>query len=58
LSVFFNVAYQSFLPSLMEREHLVEGNSKLAASSSIAEMGGPPAGGGNPAFCPRLGSLA
>src|SRR5215213_4046848 len=29
LTVFFDVAYQSYLPALVEREHLVEGNSKL-----------------------------
>lgn len=41
LGVFFEVAYQSFLPSLVEREELVEGNSKLFASASAAEIGGP-----------------
>ena len=39
-SVFFDVAYPSFLPSLLRREHLVEGNSKLAASESLAEVSG------------------
>src|SRR5581483_1545580 len=29
LTVFFDVAYQAFLPSLVRREDLVEGNSKL-----------------------------
>src|SRR5689334_14068074 len=28
-TVFFDIAYQSYLPSLVGREHLVEGNSKL-----------------------------
>jgi len=40
LTIFFNVAYQSYLPSLVERENLLEGNSKLALSSSAAEIGG------------------
>jgi MFS family permease len=40
-TVFFDVAYQSYLPSLVERENLLEGNSKLAMSSSIAEIAGP-----------------
>ncbi len=40
-TVFFDVAYQSYLPSLVERENLLEGNSKLAQSSSIAEIAGP-----------------
>lgn len=41
LTVFFDVAYQSYLPSLVPREQLVEGNSKLALSSSLAEIIGP-----------------
>ncbi|HEX2052021.1 MAG TPA: MFS transporter [Actinomycetota bacterium] len=40
-TVFFDVAWMSFLPSLVRREHLVEGNSKLMTSSSSAEVGGP-----------------
>jgi MFS family permease len=40
-SVFFNLAYQSFLPSLVHREHLMEGNSKLAVSQSFSEIAGP-----------------
>ncbi|NMB89352.1 MAG: MFS transporter [Chloroflexi bacterium] len=40
LSIFFSVAYRSYLPSLVERQNLLEGNSKLALSDSIAEIGG------------------
>lgn len=40
LSILFEVAYRSYLPSLVGREELVEGNSKLAATDSVAEMGG------------------
>jgi predicted MFS family arabinose efflux permease len=40
LTMFFDVAYLSYLPSLVKREDLLEGNSKLAASSSVAEVGG------------------
>lgn len=40
-TVFFDVAYQSYLPSLVEREYLIEGNSKLSQSSAIAEIAGP-----------------
>ncbi len=40
-TVFFDVAYQSYLPSLVEREQLVEGNSKLEVSRSGAQLGGP-----------------
>ena len=39
LTVFFDVAYRSYLPSLVRREELVEGNSKLQASASITEFG-------------------
>src|SRR5439155_7705428 len=39
LTVFFEVADQSFLPAVVEREHIVEGNSKLGASGSVVEMG-------------------
>jgi MFS family permease len=40
LTVFFNVAYQSYLPSLIGRDELLGGNSKLTASASVAEAGG------------------
>ena len=39
LTVFFDVAYQSYLPTLVAREQLVEGNAKLTASGSVAEVG-------------------
>lgn len=41
LAVFFDVAYQSLLPSLVQREDLVEGNSKLELSRSAALIAGP-----------------
>ena len=40
-TVFFDVAYQSYLPSLVDRDQLVEGNSKLEVSRSGAQLGGP-----------------
>jgi Na+/melibiose symporter-like transporter len=40
-AVVFDLAYLAYLPSLVRREHLVEGNSKLAVSASVAEVGGP-----------------
>jgi MFS family permease len=40
LSVCFDVAYQSFLPSLVKNEELVEANSKLSAAMSVAEASG------------------
>jgi len=41
LTVLFDVAYQSYLPALVEREELIESNKRLALSSSAAEMAGP-----------------
>jgi predicted MFS family arabinose efflux permease len=40
LTIFFDVAYQSYLPSLVSREELIDANSKLSASASVAEVGG------------------
>ncbi|WP_158882502.1 MFS transporter [Amycolatopsis anabasis] len=45
-TVFFDVAYQSYLPSLVGRGQLVEGNAKLQASQSVAQITGPGVGGG------------
>jgi predicted MFS family arabinose efflux permease len=45
LTVFFDVAYQSFLPVLVSRDKLMEGNSKLQASQSVAMVSGPAIGG-------------
>jgi MFS family permease len=44
-TVFFDVAYQSYLPQLVDRSALVEGNSKLQASESVSQIAGPSAGG-------------
>jgi MFS family permease len=41
LTVFFDVAYQSYLPALVERSQLVEGNAKLEISRSAAAVIGP-----------------
>jgi MFS family permease len=45
-TVFFSVAYTAYLPTLIGREDLVEGNSKLETSSSAAAVVGPPIAGG------------
>ena len=45
LTVCFDVAYLSFLPSVVQREQLIEGNSKLQATASIAQVAGPGLGG-------------
>jgi len=41
LTVFFDVAYQAYLPSLVERDDILEGNSKLEISRSTAQITGP-----------------
>jgi MFS family permease len=41
LTVFFDVAYQSYLPSVVERDQLVDGNSKLEITRSAAQILGP-----------------
>ncbi len=44
-TVFFDVAYQSYLPSLVDRSQLVEGNSKLEISRSTSQLAGPGSAG-------------
>jgi MFS family permease len=39
LTIFFDVAYRSYLPSLVVSKILVEANSRLSASASAAEVG-------------------
>ncbi len=41
LGALFDAAYPAYVPSLIGVERVIEGNSKLATSSSIAEIGGP-----------------
>ena len=41
LTVCFDVAYQSYLPSLVARRQLVEGNSRLEVSNATARVAGP-----------------
>jgi MFS family permease len=45
LTVFFDVAYQSYLPSLVERNQLVQGNSLLEISRTGGQVAGPGIGG-------------
>ncbi|MGH9073212.1 MAG: MFS transporter, partial [Acidimicrobiales bacterium] len=44
-TVFFDVAYQSYLPALVGRERLVEGNARLETTQAMARVGGPTLGG-------------
>ncbi len=45
LTLFFDIAHQSYLPSLVAREQLTEGNAKLEFSYSGAQLAGPGLGG-------------
>lgn len=44
-TVFFQVAYQAYLATLVNREDLTAGNARLQGSSSVAMVGGPGLGG-------------
>jgi MFS family permease len=41
LRVFFNISFMSYVPELVGREHLLEGNSKLQSTASLAQVTGP-----------------
>jgi MFS family permease len=41
LTVFFDVSNQSYLPSIVERDQLVDANAKLQVSQSAAQIAGP-----------------
>jgi MFS family permease len=45
LSVFFDVAYQSYVPALVQGEQLVDANGKLGTTNSFAGLLGPSIGG-------------
>ena len=45
LTVFFDVAYQSYLPALVEPDQLVDANGKIGASQSFAQVAGPAVAG-------------
>ena len=44
-TVFFDVAYQSYVPVLVETPQVREANSKLEATTQVARIGGPAVGG-------------
>jgi MFS family permease len=45
LTVFFDVSYQSYLPTLVDRDRLMEGNAKLEIARSGGRIAGPALGG-------------
>ncbi len=46
LTVFFDVAYQSYVPGLVAPGEVVAANAKLSSSSQVAQVAGPGAAGG------------
>jgi MFS family permease len=45
LAVFFDVAHQAYLPKIISREGLVAGNTRLTATSAVAQVAGPACAG-------------
>jgi MFS family permease len=41
LTLFFDVADRSYLPAIVRRDQIMEANSKLSVTGSLAEVGGP-----------------
>ncbi|MGW6144886.1 MFS transporter [Streptomyces sp. NPDC055140] len=58
LSAFFSVAYQAYLPVLLDRDQLMDGNGKLAASRSVAQIAGPSTGAGLVTLVGAPGAMA
>ncbi|MGD0249132.1 MAG: MFS transporter [Candidatus Limnocylindrales bacterium] len=44
-TAFFDIADQSYLPAILDRDDLVEGNADLQISYAVAQIGGPTMGG-------------
>ncbi|MEV6701813.1 MFS transporter [Streptomyces sp. NPDC051453] len=57
-AVLFSVAYQSYLPMVLDREQLMDGNGKLAASRSVAQIAGPSLGAGLVTLVGAVGAMA
>ncbi|MGM9330845.1 MFS transporter [Streptomyces murinus] len=56
-TVFFDVSYQSYVPSLIRAEHLLDANGKLGVTQAFAQLGGPGLGGGLVALLGAAGAL-
>jgi MFS family permease len=46
LTVFFTLAYQAYVPSLVAREQLVDANARFEATETLARLAGPASAGG------------
>jgi MFS family permease len=56
-TVFFDVSYQSYLPSLVRSEQLMDANGKLGTTGAIGQLGGPSLGGGLAAAFGAAGAI-
>ena len=45
VSVFFKAAFQAYIPQLLRKDELIDGNAKLQASAAFATVSGPGIGG-------------
>jgi MFS family permease len=57
-TVFFDVSYQSYLPGLIPKDALADGNGKLGATQSFAQVTGPGLGGGLVGLFGAAGAMA
>ncbi|MDC0771811.1 MFS transporter [Streptomyces sp. HD] len=57
-TVFFDVAYQSYVPSLIRADLRMDANGKLATTQAFAQLGGPSLGGGLVAAFGAAGAMA
>lgn len=57
LSLFFDVAYLSYLPVMVTKDELLDGNGKLQSSESAAQIFGPGLAGGLIRFVSAPGAL-
>ncbi|MET9387375.1 MFS transporter [Streptomyces sp. NPDC002928] len=56
-TVFFDVSYQSYVPSLIRAEYRMDANGKLGATQAFAQLGGPSLGGGLAAAFGAAGAM-
>ncbi|MFE9611436.1 MFS transporter [Streptomyces sp. NPDC006012] len=57
-SVFFDVAYQSYVPSLVRADQLLSANGRLGTTQALAQFGGPGLGGGLVGVFGAAGAMA
>ncbi|MFD7873953.1 MFS transporter [Streptomyces sp. NPDC059766] len=57
-TVFFDVSYQSYVPSLVAAEYRMEANGRLGTTQAFAQFAGPGAGGGLVAVLGAAGAMA